>query len=123
MQDFRDMTIRELAGQCETVDDVQVMIRDLFKETLQQIFEAEIEDHLGYSKHDPRGNNSGNSRNGYSKKTIKYKFGETEINIPRDRKGEFEPQIIKKHETSINGLEDQIIALYSKGVSTRDIEA
>ncbi|KYC99995.1 IS256 family transposase [Heyndrickxia sporothermodurans] len=123
MQNFKDMTIRELAGQCETVDDIHAMIKDLFKETLQQVFEAEIENHLGYSKHDSRGNNSGNSRNGYSKKTIKSKFGETELSIPRDRKGDFEPQIIKKYETSINGLEDQIIALYSKGMSTRDIES
>ncbi|WP_318503453.1 IS256 family transposase [Bacillus sp. T3] len=122
MQNFGDMTIRELASQCETVDDIQVMIRDLFRETLQQVFEAEIEDHLGYSKHNVKGNNSGNSRNGYSKKTIKSKLGETEIKIPRDRKGEYEPQIIKKYETSINGLEDQIISLYSKGMSTRDIE-
>jgi putative transposase len=122
MQNYGDMTIREMASQCETVDDIQAMIRDLFKETLQQVFEAEIEEHLGYSKHDPKGNNTGNSRNGYSKKTIKSKFGETKLNIPRDRKGEYEPQIIKKYETSINGLEDQIIALYSKGMSTRDIE-
>lgn len=122
MQNFRDMTIRELAGQCETVDDIHAMIRDLFKETLQQVFEAEIEEHLGYSKHDSKGINTGNSRNGYSKKTIKSKLGETNLNIPRDRKGEYEPQIIKKYETSINGLEDQIIALYSKGMSTRDIE-
>ena len=123
MQNFGDMTIKELAGQCETVDDIHAMIKDLFKETLQQVFEAEIEDHLGYSKHSAEGNNSGNSRNGYFKKTIKSKFGETDIKIPRDRKGEYEPQIIKNYESSINGLEDQIIALYSKGVSTRDIEA
>jgi putative transposase len=122
MQNYGDMTIRELAGQCETVDDIHAMIRELFKETLQQVFEAEIEEHLGYSKHDPRGKNSGNSRNGYSKKTIKSKLGETKLEIPRDRKGEYEPQIIKKYETSLNGLEDQIIALYSKGMSTRDIE-
>jgi putative transposase len=122
MQNYGDMTIRELAGQCETVDDIHAMIRELFKETLQQVFEAEIEEHLGYSKHDPRGKNSGNSRNGYSKKTIKSKLGETNLDIPRDRKGEYEPQIIKKYETSLNGLEDQIIALYSKGMSTRDIE-
>lgn len=122
MQNYGDMTIRELAGQCETVDDIHAMIRELFKETLQQVFEAEIEEHLGYSKNDSKGNNSGNSRNGYSKKTIKSKLGETNLDIPRDRKGEYEPQIIKKYETSINGLEDQIIALYSKGMSTRDIE-
>jgi len=117
------MTIRELASQCETVDDIHMMLKELFKETLQQVFEAEIEEHLGYSKHNVSGINSGNSRNGYSKKTIKSKLGETKLNIPRDRKGEYEPQIIKKYETSINGLEDQIIALYSKGMSTRDIES
>ncbi|CAM5369625.1 IS256 family transposase ISDku1 [Streptomyces afghaniensis] len=123
MQDLRNMTIRELASQCETVDDIHMMLKELFKETLQQVFEAEIEEHLGYSKHNVSGINSGNSRNGYSKKTIKSKLGETKLNIPRDRKGEYEPQIIKKYETSINGLEDQIIALYSKGMSTRDIES
>ncbi|MFZ7946991.1 MULTISPECIES: IS256 family transposase [Bacillaceae] len=123
MQNFGDMTIKELASQCETVDDIQAMIKGLFKETLQQVFEAEIENHLGYAKNDVRGNNSGNSRNGFKSKTIKSKFGETKLSIPRDRNGTYEPQIIKNYETSINGLEDQIIALYSKGVSTRDIEA
>lgn len=122
MHDYGNMTIRDLARECQTVEDVQIMLKTLFKETLQQIFEAEIEDHLGYSKHDVSGNNSGNSRNGYMKKTIKTKFGNTTLDIPRDRKGDYEPQIIKKYETSINGLENQILALYSKGMSTRDIE-
>ena len=84
MQDLRNMTIRELASQCETVDDIHMMLKELFKETLQQVFEAEIEEHLGYSKHNVSGINSGNSRNGYSKKTIKSKLGETKLNIPRD---------------------------------------
>jgi transposase-like protein len=122
MHDYGSMTIRDLARECQTVEDVQIMLKTLFKETLQQVFEAEIEDHLGYSKHDVSGNNSGNSRNGYMKKTIKTKFGNTTLDIPRDRKGDYEPQIIKKYETSINGLENQILALYSKGMSTRDIE-
>lgn len=122
MHDYGNMTIRDLARECQTVEDVQIMLKTLFKETLQQVFEAEIEDHLGYSKHDVSGNNSGNSRNGYMKKTIKTKFGNTTLDIPRDRKGDYEPQIIKKYETSINGLENQILALYSKGMSTRDIE-
>jgi len=122
MRQYGDLTIRELASQCETVDDIQMVIRDIFKETLQVIFEAEMEHHLGYSKHHVDGIHSGNSRNGYSKKTIKTKLGNTTLDIPRDRKGEFEPQIIKKHETAINGLDEQIIALYSKGMSTRDIE-
>jgi putative transposase len=122
MRNYGDLTIRELASQCETVDDVQAVIRDLFKDTLQVIFEAEMEHHLGYSKHHVDGIHSGNSRNGYSKKTIKSKFGTTTLDIPRDRKGEYEPQIIKKHESALNGLDEQIIALYSKGMSTRDIE-
>lgn len=113
---------KELAKNCRNMDDIHEKLKDLFKETLQQIFEAEMEEHLGYAKHDPSGNNSGNSRNGYSKKNIKTRFGNTEIDIPRDRKGEFEPQIVKKYETTSNQLEDQIIAMYAKGLSTRDIE-
>lgn len=71
---------------------------------------------------DNAGDNTGNSRNGYTKETIKSRYGTTEVKIPRDRNAEFEPEIIKKHETSVNGLEEQIIAMYAKGMSTRDIE-
>ncbi|GAB6274996.1 MAG: hypothetical protein STSR0004_18610 [Peptococcaceae bacterium] len=74
------------------------MLKNLFKDTLQQIFEAEIEEHLGYKKHSIEGNNTGNSRNGYNKKTIQTKFGKSEIEVPRDRNGEFEPRIIGKYE-------------------------
>ena len=86
MQNYGDLTIRELASQCETVDDIQVMIHDLFKETLQRYFEAEMEHHLGYSKHHVEGISSGNSRNGYSKKTIKSKFGNTTLGYPKRSK-------------------------------------
>ncbi|MEG6617654.1 transposase, partial [Peptococcaceae bacterium 1198_IL3148] len=113
---------KELAKGCRSVEEIQEKLRDLFKDTLQEIFEAEMDEHLGYEKHDPVGNNSGNSRNGYSKKNIKTRFGKSEIEIPRDRNGEFEPQIIKKYENTSNQLEDQIIAMYAKGMSTRDIE-
>jgi transposase-like protein len=119
---MQDKTIRELAKECKTVEDVHKMLRDLFKDTLQGIFEAEMEEHLGYKKHSICGNNSGNSRNGYSEKTIKSRFGKTRVKIPRDRNGEFEPQIIKKYETTSNQIEDQIIAMYAKGMSVRDIE-
>jgi len=113
---------KELAKGCRTVEDIQEKLKSLFKDTLQEIFEAEMDEHLGYSKHDPAGNNSGNSRNGYSKKKIKTRYGKTEIEVPRDRNAEFEPQVIKKYETTANQLEDQIIAMYAKGLSTRDIE-
>lgn len=89
MQTMQDKTIRELAKECKTVEDVHKMLRDLFKDTLQGIFEAEMEEHLGYKKHSICGNNSGNSRNGYSEKTIKSRFGKTRVKIPRDRNGVF----------------------------------
>lgn len=113
---------KELAKGCKSVEDIQEKLKELFKDTLQEIFEAEMDEHLGYEKHDPAGDNSGNSRNGYSSKTIKTRFGKSEIQIPRDRNTEFEPQVIKKYETTSNQLEDQIIAMYAKGMSTRDIE-
>jgi len=122
MQDMKDKTIKELAKGCKTIDDVTDMLRDLFKDTLQEILEAEMENHLGYKKHSNEGDNTGNSRNGYSKKTVRSKFGPSEIAVPRDRNAEFEPQIIKKYETTSSHLEEQIIAMYAKGMSTRDIE-
>lgn len=113
---------KELAKGCKTVEDIQEKLKNIFKDTLQEIFEAEMDTHLGYEKHDPAGDNSGNSRNGYSKKTLQTRHGKTEIDIPRDRNAEFVPQVIKKYETTSNQLEDQIIAMYAKGLSTRDIE-
>ena len=70
MQNMQDKTIKELAKDCHTVEDVHDLLKDLFKDTLQQLLEAEMDGHLGYSKHSVEGNNSGNSRNGYSHKTI-----------------------------------------------------
>ena len=121
MHDLKDKTIKELAKECHSVEDVHEMLKGLFKDTLQHIFEAEIEEHLGYKKHSIAGNNTGNSRNGYNKKTIQTKFGKTEVEIPRDRNGEFKPRIIGKYEKTSNQLEEQIIAMYAKGMSTRDI--
>jgi putative transposase len=123
MQDVKDRLAREVAKDCKTVEDVQNTLKDLFKRTLQEILEAEMSDHLGYEKHSVEGNNSGNSRNGYFRKTIQTRMGETELAIPRDRNGAFEPHIIKKYEKNASELEQQIIAMYAKGMSTRDIEA
>ncbi len=123
MQDTKDLLAREVAKDCKSVEDVHDLIKDLFKRTLQEILESEISDHLGYEKHDVVGNNTGNSRNGYSSKTIKTSLGQTELKIPRDRNGDFEPHIIKKYEKNASELEEQIIAMYAKGMSTRDIEA
>ncbi|CEJ06150.1 Transposase, Mutator family, partial [Acididesulfobacillus acetoxydans] len=94
MQDVKDRLAREVAKDCKTVEDVHNTLKDLFRRTLQEILETEMSDHLGYEKHSVEGNNSGNSRNGYSRKTIQTRMGETELAIPRDRNGEFEPHII-----------------------------
>ncbi|GAB6179939.1 IS256 family transposase [Desulfotomaculum defluvii] len=122
MQDTKNRLVAEIAKECKSMDDIHNMLKDLFKDTIQKVLEAEMDTHLGYDKHDPTGDHSGNSRNGYSKKTVQTQMGKAEIKIPRDRNGEFEPQIIKKYETTANELEDQIIAMYAKGMSTRDIE-
>jgi putative transposase len=122
MQNIENQTIKELARQCKTVEDIHDKLKEIFKDTLQEVFEAEIEQHLGYKKHSSQGDNTGNSRNGYSAKTLKTRFGNVEVDIPRDRNGEFEPQIIKKYERTSNQLEEQILAMYAKGMSTRDIE-
>lgn len=111
-----------LAKQCNSLEDVHKLLKSLFKGTLEEMLEAEMEEHLGYSKHDIAGNNSGNSRNGYGKKVIQTELGETELKVPRDRNGTFFPQIVEKRQTKSEDLENRIIAMYAKGMSTRDIE-
>lgn len=122
MQSVQLQLAKELAKECRTIEDIHNKLKDLFKDSLQEILEAEMAEHLGYDKHNPDGDNTGNSRNGYSKKTIRSKYGPAEINVPRDRNAEFEPQIIQKHEKTTNAIEEQIIGMYAKGISTRDIE-
>jgi len=97
------------------------VFKQLQKAMLERILEGEMTHHIGYEKNDPKGNNSGNSRNGKNKKTMKGDFGELGIEVPRDRNGDFEPQFIKKRQTRFDGFDDKIIALYSRGLSTRDI--
>ena len=122
MQNVKNRLAAELAKECKSMDDVHSLLKELFKDTIQKVLDAEMDVHLGYEKHDPIGDHSSNNRNGYSKKTVQTQMGQTEIKIPRDRNGEFEPQIIKKYETTANEVEEQIIAMYAKGMSTRDIE-
>ena len=84
--------------------------------------EAELDHTLGYEKNDSQNKETSNRRNGHSKKTVRSDYGELEIEIPRDREGEFEPVIVKKHQKNVTGIEEQILALYAKGVSTREIQ-
>ena len=97
-------------------------IQDLFKETIARFMEnglqSELDDELGYDRYDQSEKTTDNSRNGYSSKTLKTSFGDTEIAIPRDRKGEFDPQILKKNQTSISeDIEAKIISMYAKGMT------
>jgi len=111
-----------LAQECESMQDIQELLKHLFKGTIEEMLESEMDEHLGYDKHSPQGDLSGNSRNGYNKKTIQSQMGKTEIKVPRDRNGEFEPQLIEKYQNRSDGLEHKIVAMYAKGMSTRDIE-
>ena len=102
-------------------------LKDVFKlmvgEMLENGLEGELDDELGYTKYDYRNKEGENSRNGYSKKTLKTSFGETEIKVPRDRNGEFEPQLVKKNQTTLTGdIEEKILSMYAKGMTTSDIE-
>ena len=114
--------VKLLMQDCQSTSDIQSKLKRLFSGTIEQMLEAEMEEHLGYEKHSPEGNNSGNSRNGYSKKTIISDYGESEIAIPRDRSAEFEPKIVEKRQVRTDEIEQKILAMYAKGMSQRDIE-
>lgn len=102
-------------------NEVLAGLKEMFKDVLQESLEAEMDDALGYGKYDSVSKDSDNSRNGYSKKTIKTELGPVELSIPRDRNGEFEPKIVPKHQRSVNGIEEKILGLYAAGMTTRDI--
>jgi len=99
------------------------LVKQLTKAILERALEGELTTHLGYDKHDVAGNNSGNSRNGHTNKTVKSEHGELPLNVPRDRNSTFSPQIIPKNQTRFEGFDDKILAMYARGTSTRDIQA
>lgn len=105
----------------EDAQDVQDMLKDLLGDTLQGMLEAEMDTKLGYSKYDYQNKETDDSRNGYSKKTVTSSLGNIDLDIPRDRKGEFEPQAVKKNQTDVSNIEDQVLSMYAKGMTTRDI--
>src|SRR5262245_29608223 len=98
------------------------LLKQLTKQLLERAMSAELTEHVGYEKHDPAGYKSGNSRNGTSDKTIKGSFGRVPIKVPRDRNGSFEPKIIEKHQTRFTGFDENIISLYARGMTTREIQ-
>ena len=111
----------ELAKNIKTEKDLNDFSRLLKKMTVEAALGAEMEDHLGYAKHDIDGHHTGNSRNGYSGKMLKGNHGEVDIEVPRDRNGTFEPQLVRKGQTRLTEFDDQILSLYAKGMTTRDI--
>jgi transposase-like protein len=116
---------RELAT-AKSMDDFfgkEGIFARLFSHTIEQMLEAELSDHLGYEPYEAKGRNSGNNRNGRYPKKVRSSEGETTIQVPRDRNGAFEPQLVKKHLANTNELEDKIIGMYAKGMSVRDIQA
>ena len=107
----------------KSFDDLKDVFKLMVGEMLENGLEGELDDELGYTKYDYRNKAGENSRNGYSKKTLKTSFGETEIKVPRDRDGEFEPQLVKKNQTTLTGdIEEKILSMYAKGMTTSDIE-
>ena len=121
----RRAKIRELllSSNISSMDDIQ----DLFKETIAEFMEsgleAELDDELGYGRYDYRNKDTDNSRNGHSSKTLRTSYGDVEVAVPRDRKGEFEPQLLKKNQTSVSqDIEEKILSMYAKGMTTGDIE-
>ena len=125
-ENARRAKIRELLqmANIDSMDDIQ----DLFKETIAEFMEngleAELDEDLGYSKYDYKNKATDNSRNGHSSKNPRTSFGDVEVSVPRDRKGEFEPQLLKKNQTSISqDIEEKILSMYAKGMTTGDIEA
>lgn len=121
-----DKLIDQLLEGCNSPDDIlgeAGLLKQLTKKVAERALSAEMEQHLGYAKHAPEGKNSGNSRNGKSSKKVRSVHGEVELDIPRDRNGSFEPQLVKKGDKQLNGFDDRIISLYARGMTTRDIQA
>ena len=108
------------SGEITSLDDITTEFKNILKEVIQTASQEELTSHLGYNKHQE--SSSSNARNGYNEKTIKSKYGKFNVSIPRDRDASFEPQLVKKREVLLDGSEDLILSLYTKGMSVRDIQ-
>ena len=124
-ENARRAKIRELLQESNisSMADIQSLFRETIAEFMENGLEAELDEELGYSKYDFRNKETDNSRNGHSSKKLKTSFGDVEISTPRDRKGEFEPQLLRKNQTSVSqDIEEKILSMYAKGMTTSDIE-
>ena len=108
----------------DSMDGIQNLFRETIAEFMENGLEAELNEDLGYSKYDYKNKATDNSRNGHSSKNLRTSFGDVEVSVPRDRIGEFEPQLLKKNQTSISqDIEEKILSMYAKGMTTGGIEA
>ena len=122
----RRAKIRELLqlSGVSSMEDIQSLFKETIAEFMEDGLDAELTEELGYSRYDYKNKETENSRNGHSSKKLRTSYGEVEVSIPRDRKGEFAPQLLKKNQTSISqDMEEKILSMYAKGMSTGDIEA
>ncbi len=119
-----DAVLNELLKDYQKPEDLLVrrLLKQLQKRLLEKAMGAELTVHLGYEKHDSAGDNSGNSRNGTTPKTLKGEFGKLALETPRDRNGTFEPQIVAKGQRRFEGFDKAILSLYARGLTTREIE-
>jgi len=108
------------SGEITSLDDITAEFKNILKEVIQTASQEELTSHLGYDKHQE--SSTSNARNGYNEKTINSKYGQFDVAIPRDRDSSFEPQLVKKREVLLDGSEDLILSLYTKGMSVRDIQ-
>lgn len=104
-----------------SVTDVYALLKESFKDILQELMEAELDATLGYEKNKKGDLVTNNKRNGHSAKTLKSQYGEFQVYVPRDRNGDFEPKLVPKYQRDISGIEEKVISLYARGMSTRDI--
>ena len=121
----RRAKIRELLQESNigSMEEIQRLFKETIAEFMENGLEAELDEELGYSKYDYKNKDTDNSRNGHSSKTLRTSFGDVEVSVPRDRKGDFDPQLLKKNQTSISqDIEEKILSMYAKGMTTGDIE-
>lgn len=121
-QALLDELLKDFKGEAKDLLGQHGLIKQITKRALESALEGEMTDHLGYEPNAAGGKNSGNSRNGRSRKTVKTGEGDVNIEVPRDRNGSFEPQIVRKRLRRLEGLDDKIIALYARGLTTREIQ-
>lgn len=123
-QKYGNVALRSLIKErgIKDLEGIHDLVKELTGSLIEEMLEGELENDLGYSKWDYRNKKTSNSRNGYSEKTLKSSQGEIPIKVPRDRNGDFEPELIKKYQTDVCSLEDKILFLYSQGISTREIQ-